>query len=383
MSEILIGFVGDLLVNRNDPVEAFRYVRDILKAPQIMFGHLEGVYTDNPHFSPSAYAAVGAPAHNLNVYADVGFNVVSMASNHLLDMGYQAMLETRARLRAQGVKTCGAGLTASDAREPAIIEVHGIRVAFLAYASSFPIGYEARSNAPGLAAIRSYKFWRDSDPNNHPGGDPLSTTIPDKGDIALLSADIKRARKQADLLIVSFHGGEYHRPFHLTELETQTARYSIDEGADMVVSHHHHALRGMEWHHGKPILYGLGHFVFDLRWELSDEVQRFLVDPGEADTSYRIGPREGWPLLPMHKDTRMTAIVWATASQTRITNISVLPCRLSSDGLVHPLRITSPESDEVKAYLCECNRTQHLNGVFSAKNSRPVAGYHTLQLIPE
>jgi poly-gamma-glutamate capsule biosynthesis protein CapA/YwtB (metallophosphatase superfamily) len=377
-----MGFVGDLLVNRDHPLEAFQDVREILKVPRVMFGHLEGVYTDQPHKCPTAYAVVGAPANNLNVYAEVGFNVLSMASNHILDMGYAAMLETRTRLRTHGIRTCGAGDCSSDAREPAVVDIDGIRIAFLAYATCFPVGYEARSNAPGLAPMRAYKFWRDSDPANHPGGAALSATIPDEGDLARLSEDIQRARGRADLLIVSFHGGDYHVPFHITEHETRTARYCVEQGVDMVVGHHHHSLRGIEWYKGKPIMYGLGHFVFDLRWELSDEVQKFLVDPDEADTCYGIGPREGWPLLPMHKDTRMSIIAWARASRSGVFDIGFLPCRLTPDGCIHPLSLNSPDSNEVVAYLTKCNRTQHLNGVVSAEDSSPIAGFPTLRVVP-
>jgi poly-gamma-glutamate capsule biosynthesis protein CapA/YwtB (metallophosphatase superfamily) len=382
MSTVLMGFVGDLLVHRDNPQEAFREVRDALKAPQIMFGNIEGAYTDHPHLTPNAYGPVGAPAHNLNVYAEVGFSVLSMASNHVLDMGYDAMLETRARLRAQGVKTCGVGDCAADAREPAIVETEGIRVAFLSYASVFPIGYEARSNAPGLAPMRAYKYWRDSDPTHYPGGDPLITSIPDQSDLAKLAQDIRRTREHTDLLVVSFHWGEYSRPFHLTEHETTTARYCIDHGADMVVGHHHHTLRGMEWYKGKPIMYGLGNFVFDLRWELSDEVQVLLAKPGEEDISYIVGPREGWPLLPLHKDSRMTIMAWAYASRSGISDIGFLPCRLTPDGLVHPLRLNSKESGEVVAYLDQCNRTQHLKSAISDNGAPTIAGYQTLRIIP-
>jgi poly-gamma-glutamate capsule biosynthesis protein CapA/YwtB (metallophosphatase superfamily) len=381
-SSMLMGFVGDLLVHRDHPQEAFREVRDVLKAPQIMFANLEGMYADNPHPAPNALVVVGAPAHNLDVFAKVGFNVLSMASNHILDMGYEAMLETRARLRAQGVKTCGAGDCAADAREPAIVETDGMRVAFLAYASYFPIGYEARSNVPGLAPVRAYNFWRDSEPTSYPGGAPLITTIPDQSDIANLAEDIRRARERADLVVASFHWGEYSRPFHLTEHETRTARYCIDQGADMVVGHHHHALRGMEWYKGRPIMYGLGHFVYDLRLELSEEVKKMLLESAEDDTSYRAGPREGWPLLPLHKDTRMTVMAWAEANRHGIADIGFLPCRLTPDGLVHPLRLNSTESNEVVAYLDKCNRTQHLKSVITAEGSQPIAGFQTLRVIP-
>ena len=47
MSKVLMGFVGDVLINRENPQEVLREVRQILRVPSIMFANLEGVYTDH------------------------------------------------------------------------------------------------------------------------------------------------------------------------------------------------------------------------------------------------------------------------------------------------------------------------------------------------
>src|SRR5207244_1166869 len=141
-----------------------------------------------------------------------------------------------------------------------------LRIAFLAYASVFPIGFQARAHTPGLAPMRAYNAWREQFPTYYyPGIAPVITTVPDQGDLARLDEDIQCARERADVVVASFHWGDYSCPFRLTDHETRTARHCIDHGAHMVVGHHHHALRGMEWYQGRPILYGLGHFVFDFR----------------------------------------------------------------------------------------------------------------------
>lgn len=384
MSKVLMGLVGDVQVNRADPHEVFNDVRGLLDSAEILFGNLEGAYTDTPRWVPGAIGGGGAPARYLDVYADVGFDVMSLANNHILDVGYDAMLETRDRLRSQGVKTCGVGSSLAEAREPAVLEVNGLRIAFLAYASVFPLGYEARSDAPGLAPMRAYNFWRDPSPYIHiPGKAPLVTTVPDEGDLRNLAEDIRLARERADLVVTSFHWGEYQKPFHLTDHETRTARFCIDHGADMVVGHHHHALRGMEWYRGKPILYGLGHFVFDLVLNWTEEFKKGIAELHSAsfyDNPYTTSPKEGWPYLPMHEDTRMTVMAWATATRDGVQDIAVLPCRLTADGLVHPLRPGSPETDEVVSYLEQCNRTQGLKSRLAPGHS--IAGHETLRILP-
>jgi poly-gamma-glutamate capsule biosynthesis protein CapA/YwtB (metallophosphatase superfamily) len=275
MTDVLIGFVGDVLVNRPDPLKVFADVRGVLAAPDVLFGNLEGTYTDDPHPVPGVIGGSGAPAKYLDVFPEAGFDVMSLANNHILDVGYDAMLENRSRLRDGGVQTCGAGRDLAEAREPAVVEAGGLRIAFLAYASVFPVGYEARQTMPGLAPVRAHTIWRDPYPSiNVPGKLPLVSTIPDEGDLARLAEDISSARARADVVVTSFHWGDYSRPFHLTDHETRTARYAIDSGADLVVGHHHHALRGFEWYRGKPIMYGLGHFVFDLLLPWSGEFEQ-------------------------------------------------------------------------------------------------------------
>ncbi len=388
MSKALIGLVGDVSVNRENPIEVFSKVRDVLDAPDVLFANLEGPYADDPRPVPSALSWMSSPAANLDVYAQAGFDVMSLANNHILDVGYDAMLENRARLRSQGVRTCGAGDCLDDARRPAIVEAGGLRVAFLAYASVFPVGYAARSDSPGLVPMRAYNVWREANPTLHaPGVRPFARTVPDEADLAALADDIRRAHEVADLVITSFHWGDFWRPLHLTDHEIRTARYCIDQGAAMVVGHHHHTLRGMEWYKGKPIMYGLGHFVFDVRLEWDeDDFKRKTVeaDPGGyvEQGDFIPGPREGWPLLPMPEECRMTAFAWAMADGNGITDIGVLPCRLAPDGLVNPLRLDSPEGREVTGYLDKCNSAPRLRSRITPEDPVRIAGFETLRVIP-
>lgn len=388
MPDVLIGLVGDVLVNRDDPHEVFRDVSEVLAAPDILFANLEGPYTDDPRLRPGAISGCVGPAHCADVFAEVGFDVMSLANNHIADAGDEAMLETRARLRALGVATCGAGANLADAREPAIVEAGGLRVAFLAYASVFPMGYEARANAPGLAPLRAYDLWRSPFPGTYvPGTRPLVTTVTDAADEARLVEDIDRARELADLVVTSFHWGDYMRPFHLTDLEVRTARFCVEQGVDMVVGHHHHALRGMEWYMGKPIMYGLGHFVFDFLLEpAEDEYKRVIAEferPGNRESAiYSVAPRAGWPYLPMHPDTRMTVVAWATADAGGVGDIGFLPCRIGPGGAVHPLPPGSPDSAAVVGYVETAIETQGLAGRVVADGSRTLAGRPTLRVLP-
>ncbi len=366
MTGILIGLTGDLLVNRDDPVSAFADIRGLLAVPDVLFGNLEGAYADDAAYLPTVAAGASAPLRNLEALPAAGFGVLGMANNHMLDVGPDAMLETRKRLRDAGVATCGAGEDLTDARRPAIVEAGGMRVAFLAYTSVFPVGHEARPGRAGVAPMRAYNTWREPIPAMHlPGTRPIVTTTPDEADLAGLTEDIRAARDRADLVVTSFHWGDYTRPFHLTDHERRTARHCVDAGADLVVGHHHHALRGMEWYAGKPIMYGLGHLVYDLRIDWTDEYVRSVdaVYPElpRDEHGYAVWPRDGWPLLPMHEDTRMTVVAWADADETGVVDIGFVPCGLTPDGVVHPYAPSSPQGRRVVDYVGRAISTQGLD----------------------
>lgn len=382
MDSVLLGFVGDLMVDRDRPADPFHAAREVLSVPDILFGNLEAAFTDNPHPAPSGATPLFPRASNLDVFPEVGFDVLSMANNHIVDAGHEAMLENRARLRSKGVATCGAGANLTEAREPAIVVRNGIRVAVLGYASVFPMGYEARSNVPGLVPLRAYDFWRCAVDNYHaPGTPPRAQTIPDDGDLARAADDIAKARALSDLVVFSVHWGDFLRPYHLTDHETRTAKWAIDQGADIVVGHHHHALRGAEWYRGKPIFYGLGHFVFDLKLQLSAEATAMFAELRKVAGDYAVFPREGWPLLPMHPDTRMTVLAWAQATASGVTEIGILPCMLRPDGSVEPVDATSDEGLAVAEYLKRCNETQTLDGLITTDGAPRLAGFQTLRIV--
>lgn len=380
---ILIVLAGDVLVDREKPIEVFEKVQSILDIPDILFANLEGPYADDPHHAPSAGVAVIPGFHNLDVFAHAGFDVMSMANNHIVDAGHKAMLDTRHRLNKQGVATCGIGKNLAEAREPATVEAKGIKVAFLSYSSIFPFGYEARENVPGLAPMRAYNHYHDAYPNYQaPGIEPRIETIPDQSDLANLSEDIAKARERADLVVATFHWGDFMKPFFLTDHETRTARFCIDHGADMVVGHHHHILRGIEWYKDKPIFYGLGHFVFDLRSEIPAEIYEMLGKRGDDPDFYGIAPRKGWPLMPLHADSRMTVLAWATATEGKIDAIGFLPCRLTPEGLVVPVDPASPEGKEVVDYVEKGCSSQNLNARITTDGAAELAGHPTVQVIP-
>ena len=94
-----------------------------------------------------------------------------------------------------------------------------------------------------------------------------------------------------------------------------------------------------------------------------------------------MGVREGWPYLPMHEDMRMTLIAWATAGRAGFDKIGFLPCRLTPNGAIEPLKLGTEGADQVLKYFEECNVTQKLNAKTVASQSVKLAGYDTVEVI--
>ena len=383
-TSVLLGLTGDLLVNRDDPEGIFGEIQPALDDTDILFGNVETGYSDNPRIAMTAAIPSYAPLSNLAAFPAAGFDVVSMANNHVMDSGPESMLHVVERLSQLGVRTVGAGINLAAAREPAIIEKNGLKIAYLAYASMFPYGYEARANFPGLVPMRSHNLYIEPIENNYtPGVPPRIRAVPHAADLKNMKEDIRKAREQADIVVTSFHWGDFQRPFHLTDHEKRIARIVIDEGADIVLGHHHHILRGIEWYKGKPIFYGLGHFVFDIAIDMPLEAIKQFSGPADDPDFYGLVWHDDWPLLPLHPDARMTMLGYALVSRAgAVDDVGFLPARLTKTGHVVPVGTTSDEGRQVIEYVMKGILSQHLNGVVSNQDAITLGGYPTVRVIP-
>jgi poly-gamma-glutamate synthesis protein (capsule biosynthesis protein) len=363
--------VGDVFIDRADPLSAFTASGEFLRAGDVVFGNCEGVFSDTWERAPSSGPPVVAPSANAQPLAVAGFDVLSLANNHIVDGGHKALINTQRVLNRLGIRTAGAGAGHAEAHAPAIVESNGIRVAFLAYSCVFPSGYEARGRVPGLAAIRAYTYYTPPDPGYWaPEAIPHVRTEILAEDADALARDIAAAGRDADIVAVSVHWGDMFRAFHVGEHERDTARLAIDAGADLVLGHHQHMLRGFEFYKGRPIFYGLGHYVFDLpdlpRRMAEDGVTLPPVQP-EEDASldryrnpYRLGPREGYPLLPFHPDGRLTGVAVVQADGDGVLAAGFCPAVIGPGNEPYHVAADSEDGKRVIAYLQECCSSQNL-----------------------
>lgn len=342
--------VGDVFVDLDDGVPAFRHTTSLLKGGDIVVGNCEGVYSDDPAPSPTTRHSMTTGRSRASCLSAVPFHVMTCANNHIVDGGYRGLADTLEVLREQGIATTGAGMNAKAALRPAVVERDGIRVAFLACASIFPVGYEARDERPGLAAVRIRTHYSTPDPTFwEPGARPLITTSADPDDLRRLGQAIKDARASADLVVVACHWGASSQFETLQSYETEVARQIVELGADAVVCHHHHSLRGVEFWAGSPIFYGVGAFVhhFTHYNPTANQLAASRARYGE----FAHGPRPGFPLYPFHPDARMTGIVTLDASKLGIVRAGFIPAEILADGSTEPYRFGDARAGRVFDYL--------------------------------
>lgn len=173
-----------------------------------------------------------------SIFTELGIDIVSLANNHSLDYGQEALLDSFDALDAAGIRYVGAGKNLERAKKLEIIAVDGMKIGFLAASRVIPVhSWNAGENTPGM----------------------LTTYDP-----SALITEIEKGKKLCDVLIVYVHWGEEGNDFP-EDYQKVMARQYIDAGADAVIGSHPHVMQGIETYKGKLIAYSLGNYIFTPR----------------------------------------------------------------------------------------------------------------------
>jgi len=200
----------------------------------------------------------------------LGVHAVTLANNHMMDYGPEALGDTLATCDGAGLSRCGAGLDLEEAFRPLSFDVRGCRVGLLNLASTVPMGFDAGAGKPGLAPLR-VDFALEIDANfmvENPGAMPMVRSWVKPEELEALGGRIRRLKAEADVAIVSIHWGVpdfWMSPAQglLAQYQTPLAHAMIEAGADVVYGHHSHTLHPIELYRGKPIFYSPGNFFFE------------------------------------------------------------------------------------------------------------------------
>ena len=254
--------VGDVVISRRQPGEVFAKTAGELKSGTFACCNFEVPLSNRGLPQYGKFETLHAAPEMIEGFVRGGFTVVSLANNHSMDYGAEALLDTIDLIDSRGILHAGAGKNGEEARRPAFFEAGGMRFAFLSFAAEAFPGYGAHALKPGIAVIRR---------------DPLygpSCVNPD--DVRMMTELIRGAGKEADFVIAAFHWG-LSQSRALTRSQLTLGRAAVDAGAGLIVGHHPHVLQGVEVYKRSLILYSLGNFVFDLMPEFLSPATRDTV----------------------------------------------------------------------------------------------------------
>ncbi len=351
----------------------FTYTASILNQADILFFNNERLYTTRGTLLPNVGWTEIVPPEHAQALKAVKFDVASMAMNHSVDLGFDAMLDTCDVLKKMGIQVIGAGKNIAEARKPAIIERKGTRVGFLAYASAIREGYEASSNKPGVAPMRA---WTIYEPVHTwiPGSPVLRIhSFPNREDLSALLEDIRKLRPQVDVLVLSIHWGLVFSHATLAEYQKDVAHAAIDAGADLILGHHPHILKGIEVYKGKAVFYSMGHFAFDMSGKTAKEwakerpeQTKFMFHKVEVEPEWFNSKHA------FSQESRKTMIVKVIISDKNIEKVSFLPALINKQA--QPIVITQQDENfnEIMNYVDKISKDEELDVELSAEGDEVV-----------
>jgi len=263
-------FVGDIFAGRGRALQTGELIKSLawLRMADLTVGNLEGVIVqrgavryaarvDNP------FLLFGYP-DTVGFLREVGFDVLGLANNHVLDLGNCGLSDTIVSLRNYGLDYGGVGWDSQSLFEPVIRQVLNSRVGIL-FLSAVPL------NPPPSGAYyvnSSCPEWFAQDWSLHDQW----------------VSEIERIRHTVDILIVSIHWG-YEYETRQSNLQRQIGQQLVDAGADLVIGHHPHVIQGIEAFKGSEegqsvVFYSLGNFLTDQQFEGTDLglAVRILID---------------------------------------------------------------------------------------------------------
>jgi poly-gamma-glutamate capsule biosynthesis protein CapA/YwtB (metallophosphatase superfamily) len=251
-----IGAIGDILIHDrvyNDAKKENGYdfkpmisdVKELLQKPDVLLANQETLL-GGVELGLSSYPSFNSPQEVGDAFIDAGVDIVSTANNHTLDRGEKAILRQIDYFNRVGLPYVGSFKDKTDQQTLRIINKNGIKLAYLSYTY-------------GTNGIPVPK-----------GKDYLVNLI----DQEKMKTEIHRAKKEADVVIMSIHWGNEYQRFP-SDQQKVLAQFLVNEGVNIIFGHHPHVLQPMEWlkdQNGRPafVVYSLGNFLSGQMWDYKD-----------------------------------------------------------------------------------------------------------------
>lgn len=230
--DLLLGGSATSTVQSNGYDYPFDSTRSLIERSDFAMANLEAPFGTGGSPFDKKYTFRVPPNWAAGI-ANAGFDVLTLANNHILDYGEKALVSTMSVLDSLDLAYCGAGRNRDEAEKGIILKSGDWTIGFLAYSLTYPEEFWATDTRAGTA----YPYQQR------------------------LEKSIRDIKSKVDFVIVSFHwGGELRQ--YPKGYQKQFAHQSIDWGADLIIGHHPHVLQGFEIYNQRLIAYSLGNYVF-------------------------------------------------------------------------------------------------------------------------
>ena len=298
VGDVMLGdspvMVGMGVRSKNDAIKdasIFNSVRPILKNADFCFGNLECVLADSKNAGNSLLLNQmrGRPEDGKRL-KETGFNVMSVANNHIMQHGKRPYHDTLCLLERNNIKPVGIAED-KDLCVPFFRAIKGLIFCFLAY------------------SLRPEKYCTEAE------------VLYAKTQVSSIVTQLRSLKRECDVIVLSLHWGDEFIEVPAQE-QIESAHLLIDAGASIILGHHSHTLQGIERYKHGVIAYSLGNFVFDFfqRRLRKSIILNLEITKNEID--YRIYPvyitRNFCPILPnealgksiVHKIQKLSRMVY-------------------------------------------------------------------------
>lgn len=389
MEKITFIATGDAFITRRFPeggYAGFDEIRDVISRHDVGFTNLEMTF-HNCEGTPAAVSGgtwAMADPRCLDDIKSYGFNIFATANNHSGDYGEGGVLATICHLKERDMVFSGTGCNLAEASKACYLETPKARVALVSVCSTFHISNIAGGQSgeligrPGLnplrftttyhvtgtylkmvkelASLTYVNAYEDygiklgyvaSKPEvvanfgNHNfclDTENRICTIPSERDMARVEEEIREARRQADIVLVSIHAHETDKDDFATPpgyLELFSKR-CIDAGAQVVIGHGPHELRGIELYHHGIILYSLGNFIFETETVSAQPYEAYDNKGMPVDT--KVGAymdkrsKNGTMGYPTQENIWRSVMAGWTVEDGKVTQIQLYPISLGMNA---------------------------------------------------
>lgn len=256
-------------------------IRQLFDSCDIVLGNLECTLP-SPRTVPSE-PRVLSTQKQITTLRSAGVNVVTLGNNHAFDCLEDGFAKMVSALNDLGIRWCGAGMDSKEAMEPVVIELAGIKLAFLGFVDEATgMKYFAGAKTSGVGRLNLQS----------------ATQI------------VSELSSQVDHIVLTPHWGDERFRFPSPQ-QVKTARALAKAGATLILGHHPHVLQGMETFNQVPIVYSLGNFMANpVYWENGDVMHwsRFertsCITLVEFNTDHLLGVEQ----IPVFDDGEMVRI---------------------------------------------------------------------------